>query len=81
MLGIKKYLLKMENSMVALDKSFEPNQNKTQKPLKLANFGPTSIQVAKKRSKYVYASVLSKHKNIDYVTVGPNWLHFRVLGL
>ena len=31
MLGIKKHVLQLENSIVALDKSFEPNQNKTLK--------------------------------------------------
>ena len=36
-LGIKKQLLKFVNSIVASDKSFWPNQNKTVKSLKLAN--------------------------------------------
>ena len=31
-LGIKKHVLKLGNSMVAPDKSFEPNQNKTLQP-------------------------------------------------
>ena len=38
MLGIKKHVLKQGISMVASNKSFEPNQNKTLKSLKLANF-------------------------------------------
>ena len=32
MLGIKQHVLKLENSVVASEKSFELNQNKTLKP-------------------------------------------------
>ena len=46
MLDTKKHVLELRNSMVASDKSFDRNQNRTLKPKKtlklanLANFGP-----------------------------------------
>ena len=56
MFGIKKHVLQLGNSMVASDKSFELNHNKTLKPLKLANLANFGPAVACFISKSLYLS-------------------------